>query len=128
IDLDHLKDRYLNALVREIELVGAAAERPRAATIFFGGGTPTALDPDQLGRLVAACHAAFMLPPDAEITVEANPGTVTTDYLRALRSHGINRISFGVQSFHDDELRFLGRLHDARTAREAVAMARAAGF
>lgn len=128
IDLNHLKARYVAALVQEVHQVGAAAGRPEAATIFFGGGTPTALEPVQLGALIEACRAAFCVAPAAEVTVEANPGTVTTDYLRELRAAGVNRLSFGVQSFDDDELRFLGRLHDATIAREAVAMARAAGF
>ncbi|HBY98376.1 MAG TPA: coproporphyrinogen III oxidase [Chloroflexi bacterium] len=128
IDLDHLKARYVAALARELQLVGTAAGCPDAATIFFGGGTPTALEPAHLGALIEACRVAFRVAPGAEITVEANPGTVTTDYLRALRAAGVNRLSFGVQSFHDDELRFLGRLHDAATAQEAVRMARAAGF
>jgi oxygen-independent coproporphyrinogen-3 oxidase len=132
VDLDDLQARYVAALTREIQLVGAGAQqaaRPAPAkTIFFGGGTPTALPPEALVGLVQACHAAFALAPDAEVTVEANPGTVTLDYLRTLRAEGINRLSFGVQSFHDDELRFLGRLHDAATARTAVALARQAGF
>lgn len=128
IDLDHLKARYVAALERELAVVGIAAGWPDAATIFFGGGTPTALEPTQIEALIAACHAAFRVAPQAEITVEANPGTVTLDYLQALRAAGVNRLSFGVQSFHDDELRFLGRLHDAATARAAVETARDAGF
>ncbi|HYN88187.1 MAG TPA: radical SAM family heme chaperone HemW [Ardenticatenaceae bacterium] len=128
VDLEHLKRRYVQALSEEARIIGRATGRPPAATIFFGGGTPTALEAGEIGLLIDACRNAFEVIPRAEVTVEANPGTVTTDYLRALREVGVNRLSFGVQSFHDDELRFLGRLHDAATAQEAVSMARAAGF
>ncbi|MGE5244615.1 MAG: radical SAM family heme chaperone HemW [Betaproteobacteria bacterium] len=122
-----LKARYVDALVAEIERVGGA-EAPAADTIYFGGGTPSLLEPDEIGRLVAACRGAFALAPDAEITLEANPETVTPDRLAAYRSAGVNRISFGVQSFRDEELVRLSRLHGAARARAAVAEARAAGF
>jgi oxygen-independent coproporphyrinogen-3 oxidase len=123
-----LKTRYHAALRREIREAGAALGRPTLNTIFFGGGTPTTLPPDQLIELLETVKAAFELPPGAEITVEANPGTLSVDYLRALHQGGINRLSLGVQSFNDDELRFLSRLHDAEAARCAIEQARAAGF
>jgi oxygen-independent coproporphyrinogen-3 oxidase len=123
-----LKTRYHAALRREISETGAALERPALDTIFFGGGTPTTLASAHLIELVETVKSAFTLRPDAEVTVEANPGTLSVDYLRELRQGGINRLSLGVQSFNDAELRFLSRLHDANTAREAVEQARAAGF
>ncbi len=123
-----LKTRYQAALRREISEAGAALGRPRLDTIFFGGGTPTTLPPDPLIELVEAVKTAFDLRPEAEITIEANPGTLSTDYLTELRLGGINRLSLGVQSFNNDELRFLSRLHDAEAARRAVEQVRAAGF
>ncbi|GAP64567.1 oxygen-independent coproporphyrinogen III oxidase [Ardenticatena maritima] len=128
IDLDHLKTGYVDAAQREIEMVGGALNRPPAQTIFFGGGTPTALAPEHLARLIDACRRVFDLSPTAEITVEANPGSVSAEGLRALRAAGVNRLSFGVQSFDDATLRFLGRIHSADEARQAVDEARRAGF
>jgi oxygen-independent coproporphyrinogen-3 oxidase len=123
-----LKSRYHLALLREIGETAGSLGRPPLETIFFGGGTPTTLSPDQLIELVEAVKANFDLRPEAEITTEANPGTLSVDYLRALRQGGINRLSLGVQSFDDQELSFLSRLHNAGAARQAVEQARAAGF
>ncbi len=123
-----LKIRYHAALCREILATGAALTRPDLDTIFIGGGTPTTLPPEDLIELVETTKTAFRLRPGAEVTVEANPGTLSIEYLRELRQGGINRLSLGVQSFNDDELRFLSRLHDAAAARYAVEQARAAGF
>ena len=127
-----LKRRYVDALEREI--LGAAGD-PRGAavtrdadTIFFGGGTPSLLEPHEVGRLIAACRATFDLRADAEITLETNPETATEARLAAFRDAGVNRISFGVQSFDDDELKRLGRIHSAARARDAIGWARAAGF
>jgi oxygen-independent coproporphyrinogen-3 oxidase len=122
-----LKNRYVDALVTEI---GCAAARPPtpADTIYFGGGTPSLLEPDEIARIIAACRHAFACAPDGEVTLEANPETVTRARLAAYHDAGVNRVSFGVQSFRDDELVRLSRLHGAARAREAVADARAAGF
>lgn len=112
----------------------ASARRPcrgaieAADTIYFGGGTPSLLEPAEIARLVAACRQAFDVDPGAEITMEANPETVTAERLAAFREAGVNRVSFGVQSFRDDELRRLGRIHDAARARGAFEDARRAGF
>src|SRR5690606_34268373 len=84
--------------------------------------------PGEIDRIVAACRGTFDVAAGAEITLEANPETVTTERLAGFRQAGINRLSFGVQSFRDEELRRLGRLHSAGRARAAVDMARAAGF
>ncbi|MBN1993949.1 MAG: radical SAM family heme chaperone HemW [Anaerolineae bacterium] len=123
-----LKARYHTALLREIREAGATLNRPALDTIFIGGGTPTTVPPIQLLALVEAARGAFVLRPDAEVTSEANPSTLSAANLRTLRHGGVNRLSLGVQSFNDDELRFLGRLHTADTARRAVAQARAAGL
>jgi oxygen-independent coproporphyrinogen-3 oxidase len=120
-----LKARYVAALEREIR---AAGDGRAADTIYFGGGTPSLLEPAEIGRLVAACRGAFAVAADAEVTLEANPETVTAGRLAAFREAGVSRLSFGVQSFDDAELKALGRAHDAARARAAVAEARAAGF
>jgi oxygen-independent coproporphyrinogen III oxidase len=147
-----LKGRYVDALVAEIARAGeaplpfddaqgtpsasrgvtggapAAADSVRADTIYFGGGTPSLLEPDEIARIIAACEASFDVATDREVTMEANPETVTEARLAAFRHAGVNRLSFGVQSFREDELRRLSRLHSADRARAALGEARAAGF
>ena len=127
--LGDLQGDYVAALAREIRLVGELGGQPVAVrTIFFGGGTPSLLTPEQTAALLSAARAAFAVAPDAEITMEANPGTVDEAWLAAVRALGVNRLSFGVQSALPDELALLGREHDFAAAVEAVAAARAAGF
>jgi putative oxygen-independent coproporphyrinogen III oxidase len=144
-----LKARYVDALVAEISnrqstiaphsarrdsqsAVGnpqpATSQREAVDTIYFGGGTPSLLEPDEVARIIRACGERFDLPENREVTLEANPESVSADRLAAFRGAGVNRLSFGVQSFRDQELRKLTRLHDAARARDAVAEARAAGF
>ncbi len=136
-----LKDRYVRAVQEEIRRVGArvnagvhpvtgrALARGAAAdTIYFGGGTPSLLAPAEIGALVAACRASFDLADDAEITLEANPETVTAGAMAGYGAAGVNRVSMGVQSFRDEELRRLGRIHDAARARDALEATRAAGI
>jgi oxygen-independent coproporphyrinogen-3 oxidase len=120
-----LKDRYVAALAREIR---GAADGSAADTIFFGGGTPSLLDPPEIARLIAACRDAFDLTPDAEVTLETNPETASIVRMEGFRAAGVTRVSFGVQSFREAELRRLGRVHSAERARQAVREARAAGF
>jgi oxygen-independent coproporphyrinogen III oxidase len=120
-----LKTRYVTAVEQDIRRHGDGAS---ADTIYFGGGTPSLLEPDEIARLVHACRAAYTLADDAEITLEMNPESATLARLRAFRAAGINRLSIGVQSFRDEELRRLGRIHDAARARLAVELSRSAGF
>jgi oxygen-independent coproporphyrinogen-3 oxidase len=120
-----LKDRYVRALADEVRGAGDGAE---ADTIYFGGGTPSLLDPAEVAQLIEACRTSFGIAGNAEITLETNPETVTTDRLERFRAAGVNRISFGVQSFRDAELQRLGRLHSAAKARNALMEARRAGF
>jgi oxygen-independent coproporphyrinogen-3 oxidase len=120
-----LKERYVAAIEREIHGIG---QGEKADTIFFGGGTPSLLESQEIGRLIAACRTAFDVDPDAEVTLETNPETSSMARMELFRAAGVNRISFGVQSFREAELRRLGRLHSADRAREAVREARAAGF
>ena len=127
-----LKSQYVTALLQEI-----ARARPydvdsthlsQADTIFFGGGTPSLLDPSDVGAILRACRDCFDVADDAEITLETNPETVDCAKLEGFRAVGVNRLSFGVQSFHDEELRRLGRIHSAARAQAALREARAAGF
>jgi oxygen-independent coproporphyrinogen-3 oxidase len=119
---------YVDALCREIEFVSSSSpERLSADTIFFGGGTPSLLDTKQFEQIFQRIYLHFDIS-EAEISLEANPGTVTERSLRDLKQLGFNRISFGVQSFHPDELRTLERIHDPYDVFEAIAWARRAGF
>ena len=120
-----LKDRYVAALTTEIRRAGDGAA---ADTIYFGGGTPSLLEPSEVAGLIAACRQAWDVAPDAEVTLEANPETVTQARLEAFRAAGVTRLSVGVQSFRDEELLRLSRLHSASRATAAFQMARAAGF
>jgi oxygen-independent coproporphyrinogen-3 oxidase len=120
-----LKDRYLAALRAEI---ASAADGSAADTIFFGGGTPSLLEPAEVAAVITALRAGFEVTADAEVTLEANPETVTLERLESYRAAGVNRISFGVQSFRDTELLRLGRMHSAERARSAVHAARSAGY
>jgi oxygen-independent coproporphyrinogen-3 oxidase len=120
-----LKERYVTALEREIR---AARTGEPVDTMFFGGGTPSLLEPPEIGRLISACRDSFDIAPNPEITLETNPETSSSKRMEGFAEAGVNRISFGVQSFRDSELRRLGRIHSADRAREAVAEARGAGF
>jgi oxygen-independent coproporphyrinogen-3 oxidase len=122
-----LREAYADALVTEMTQVSGGVRRP-AHTIFFGGGTPSLMSAASLGRILDGVRANFVLANDAEVTMEANPGTVDLEYLTAVRQAGINRISFGVQSVIQSELALLEREHDFATVVEAVAMARQAGL
>ena len=120
-----LKQRYVSALLTEIE---RAADGSPADTIYFGGGTPSLLEPDEVRDIIRACAASWALAPGAEITLEANPETVTRERLAGFRAAGVNRLSIGVQSFQDQELARLSRLHSSSRAVEAFHAARAEGF
>lgn len=120
---------YVDALCDEIRcLASSAPERLTAHTIFFGGGTPSLLSTDQFESVLNVVQKSFVITPDAEISLEANPGTLTLEQLHGLRSLGFNRISLGVQSAHPEELRQLERIHDYYDVVDAVAWARLAGF
>lgn len=116
--------RYVDAIITDI---GRSAADVEVGSIYVGGGTPSVLSPEQVARIIAACRAAFAVAPDAEVTLEANPESVTEARAAAYLAAGVNRVSLGVQSFRDDELARLGRLHSAARAAEAVAELRRAG-
>ena len=127
---EEVRERYVQALCSQIRAAGGArrAEAGRYAeevdTVFFGGGTPSIMTPSQLERIMEAVCASFSVREDAEISLELNPGTADAEKIAAFRALGINRLSIGVQSFRDGELRLLGRIHTAeeaeRTCRETV--------
>src|SRR5262245_28861254 len=122
--------RYLEALHHELRLLSGLpwADRVTVATVFLGGGTPSLLEADDLASILAALRTGFALAAGAEVTVECNPESVTRAKLERYRAAGVNRVSLGVQSLDEALLRRLGRLHDARRAREAFGAAREAGF
>lgn len=121
-----VRQEYVNHLIKEIRL--RSREVPEADTIYFGGGTPSLLTPEQIGRILEEVRSAFRISEDAEVTLEANPGTLTAESLAGYRAAGINRLSMGVQSMDDRRLRYLGRIHTAEEVRRDVKMAREAGF
>lgn len=139
-------ERYVDAICREIAQGGnpsgiegaqekpsgashtLAAGRVSASSIYFGGGTPSLLSAKQAERIIGSVRNVFNVLPVAEVTMEMNPATVTAETLRDLRGLGINRASFGVQTFDDRALRLLARGHDANDARQTFAMLRGAGF
>jgi oxygen-independent coproporphyrinogen-3 oxidase len=122
--LEALMGPYVDALIAEMALWREATRDARVTTVFFGGGTPSFLPLTETERIFAGLRSAFRLAPDAEITAEANPGSADSARLEGLHDIGFNRLSLGVQSFQDDELRLLGRVHSAAEARRAY---RAAG-
>lgn len=121
-------ERYVEALCKEIATGINANVNERADTIYFGGGTPSLLTANQVERVLNAVNRQFDITDDVEITLEMNPATVTPDKLRELKALGINRASFGVQTFNDRALKVLARGHDANDARTTFKMLRDAGF
>ena len=141
--LDDLIEPYCDALIEEMRLWGGVVRPRPVPTVFFGGGTPSLLPLAQIERIMGALRESFALEPsppsplsrgagegenEVEVSLEANPGTVDLECLRGLRAAGVNRISFGVQSFHDDELAALDRIHSAEEAVQCYRWAREAGF
>ncbi len=122
-------EAYMEVLLTEIELVSHGGSYPAAFdTVFFGGGTPSLLTGDQMRRIMSALSERFDIRKDAEISMEANPGTVTPEKLIAYRESGINRLSLGLQSTHDSLLREIGRIHTFSQFQQTLEQARAAGF
>ncbi len=126
--LEGLQGRYVDSLCLELQKCAPEGDIEPLKTIFLGGGTPTFLSASLLRKVLSSCLALFPVAPDAEISIEANPGTVDAEKLDILKGVGVNRISLGVQSFHDRELGRIGRIHSAAEAVRAVDMARTAGF
>ena len=115
--------QYVDALIADLQSALPLIWGRPVASVFFGGGTPSLLSPAAIDELVAAFRALAMLSPEAEITLEANPGTVEAEKFAGFRAAGINRLSLGIQSFNDDHLAALGRIHGASEARRAAQLA-----
>ena len=126
--LESLQERYIDALAIEMAIVAEAGHLRPLETVFLGGGTPSLLSCELLERLFNSLRSCFELRRGAEISIEINPGTVDRKKLAVMQRAGVNRLSFGVQSFNDRELRGIGRIHTAAEARAAVEMARREGF
>lgn len=120
--------QYVDRLLEEIQKAAPLAEDYEVVSAFFGGGTPSILPKEEIGRVMELLHRQFDWKADAEVTIEANPGTVDGRKLDAYRSFGINRISFGLQSADNEELQKLGRIHTWEQFLESYESARAAGF
>ena len=122
------RDAYTDAVCREMRAQAAFFGARRVNTVFFGGGTPTLMTGGQIRQMMDTLRACFDLAPDAEITMEGNPGTLSAENLDAYRAAGVNRLSLGVQSMDDGLLAGIGRIHTAAQVRQAVRQAREAGF
>jgi oxygen-independent coproporphyrinogen-3 oxidase len=122
---NEIVDSYVNALTKEIELFPT---KEFVDTIYFGGGTPSLLKPAQLEKILKAVSEKFDISPGAEVTMEMNPATMTAATVSEFRSLGVNRASFGAQTFDDTELKRIGRAHNAQDVRETIDLLRNAGF
>lgn len=120
------EEEYLSALQADLEQAVPTVWGRQIASIFIGGGTPSLLSARALERMMAMFRACLNMPPDIEVTLEANPGTAEASRFQGYASAGVNRISLGIQSFDDQALKALGRIHDAAQARAAIAMAQRA--
>ncbi|SCM80283.1 Oxygen-independent coproporphyrinogen-III oxidase 1 [uncultured Sporomusa sp.] len=126
--VEHLFTAYTTALCQQIADQGGKLYKPLVDTVYIGGGTPSVLPVPLLEQIVASLEDNFTIESGAEISMEANPGTVTRQQLAALKAAGINRLSFGVQSFNDDLLTGLGRIHQTADSLAVVEYAQAVGF
>ena len=121
-------DDILSALSREVEIRAGFLPSRDIQSIYFGGGTPSLVSAPQLAKLLQTIHQHFRVDDHAEITLEANPDDLSHDAIRDYKNTGINRLSMGVQSFHDDELAYLNRIHSSRQAIESIEAARKNGI
>jgi len=128
VNIDELIPAFVEALMQEIRIVGQSQPGTAVGTIFFGGGTPSLLTPQQIDALLDTIKANFDLLPDAEISLESNPSDLDYEYLAAMRARGINRLSIGMQSAIGNELVLFARRHDNDMTAKAFGAARAAGF
>ena len=122
------KTAFLEALHTEIKLRTDYLKGEEIGTVYFGGGTPSILSVEEIKGILECVFRHYKVNPDAEITLEANPDTLSREYLQDLRKLGINRLSIGIQSFFDDDLKYLSRCHDANHAKQCVGWAKQAGF
>ncbi len=123
-----LKDRFLEALKKEIAMRKDYLNGEAINTIYFGGGTPSLLSINEIGELLHLINDAYSIGKKPEITLEANPDTLSLEYLEGLRQLGVNRLSIGIQSFFDNDLKYLSRRHDSQHALQCINWAKHAGF
>ncbi|HRM37297.1 MAG TPA: radical SAM family heme chaperone HemW [Trichococcus flocculiformis] len=121
-------DEYVDALIKEMQLSKQLHPEETLSTFYIGGGTPTTLNERQLEKLLNGIRSTYSLPKSAEFTMEANPESVSFEKLKIMRDYGVNRLSMGVQSFNNDILKKIGRIHTAEQVYTSVADARKAGF
>jgi oxygen-independent coproporphyrinogen-3 oxidase len=127
--LEYLIPTYVDALCQEIEIVAKNLKETNPIhTIFFGGGTPSIIPLDDLKRVMTTIEKNFYIEPDAELTLEANPGSLSLKYLNGLKDIGFNRMSIGMQSAHPDDLKVLDRMHNFPTVKQSVTWCKQAGF
>jgi oxygen-independent coproporphyrinogen-3 oxidase len=122
------RDVFMEALYREIDIQKDYLGEQKVKTIYFGGGTPSFLEPSHISGILEKITSVFSFEQNAEITMEANPDDITIKNLSELRKSGINRLSIGIQSFEADDLKYLGRIHTGEQAEKSVQLAREAGF
>ncbi len=122
------KDEFLAAIREEIFLRKEYLSDKHIATIYFGGGTPSLLSVEAIDSLLQQIHELYSVDSDAEVSLEANPDTLSPEYLAGLRSIGVNRLSIGIQSFFDEDLNYLGRRHNSEHARQCLQWAKTTGF
>lgn len=125
---DELKERYVSALINEIEIYGRKIKDMELISIYVGGGTPTVLEGEQLKEILSSCFYNFSVAEKAEITIEVNPGTIDGDKIKTIFRAGVNRISIGGQSFNDRVLKKIGRIHSKEDIMKTYQLARYAGF
>ncbi|EKE01866.1 MAG: hypothetical protein ACD_21C00032G0009 [uncultured bacterium] len=125
---EELYASYVDKLLVDLEIEAAKVRGRKLNSIYFGGGTPSLLPASAVKKLINRTNDLFSFSPDVEITLEANPGAIDLEVCEGFKDAGINRISLGVQSFNDEKLKSIGRIHDARQAQEAVCAVKQAGF
>ena len=118
------QSRFASGFEREIAHMAAMQPGRPVSSIFFGGGTPSLMEPETVERILSAIYGVWTVPEDIEVTLEANPTSVEAGRFKAYREAGVNRVSLGVQSLEDEQLKFLGRMHTAKEARAAIEIAR----
>jgi oxygen-independent coproporphyrinogen-3 oxidase len=129
VEPENSQNRFVASLIHEIEIQAQTRWQERQFdTIYFGGGTPSVLKPTQIGVIIEALRKHFRVTADAEVTIEINPETVDAPFFAHVPEIGVNRVSIGIQSFNDSELRTIGRIHDAQTGLRAIEGARNSGI
>lgn len=122
------RDLFIQTLTKEVQQWGQALDRPTINTIYWGGGTPSILSESEVAHIAGVIHEYFQIEPSSEQTIEANPGALSLEWLKCIQGLGFNRISWGVQTLHDDLLNALGRIHSSEQALQALGWSKQAGF